>query len=291
MVIQLVAASPPHSKGVSVTEATSAPAGGAPAVEQVIAVRYGTRNTRKSDVYLNYDLYAEPDAELAMDYYFWVLRGPAGVVLIDCGFNEASGARRGRQMLHTPVDALRSIGVAVADVSALVITHAHYDHTGNLAAFPDVPIYIAAAEFDFWTGADSRHEMFTHSAERDDVEQLREAHGRGRVKFVQGSLSLGDGIDLIEVGGHTPGQLIVTARTAAGTVVLAADAVHYYEELALRRPFRFVADLVAMYRAFDRIDELTGGDDRMLVAGHDPEVMHRYPPYSPASAGSAVRVA
>ena len=36
-----------------------------------------------------------------------------------------------------------------------------------------------------------------------------------------------------------------------GDVVLTSDAVHFYEELELDRPFCVVADLEAMYGAYD----------------------------------------
>lgn len=57
---------------------------------EVLAVRYGTRTTRKREVYLHYDLYGEPDAELVMDYYFWIVRLTGHTVLVDCGFNETT---------------------------------------------------------------------------------------------------------------------------------------------------------------------------------------------------------
>src|SRR5262249_58449242 len=60
---------------------------------------------------------------------------------------------------------------------------------------------------------------------------------------------------LMQVGGHTAGQAIVTVATAAGPVVLASDAVHYYEELERDRPFSTVASLADMYAAFDQIRE------------------------------------
>jgi hypothetical protein len=41
-------------------------------VYEVIAVRYGTRTGAKSEIYLNYPTYGEPDEPLGMDYYFWV---------------------------------------------------------------------------------------------------------------------------------------------------------------------------------------------------------------------------
>src|SRR5262249_61206556 len=64
--------------------------------------------------------------------------------------------------------------------------------------------------------------------------------------------------------------------TAAGPVVLASDAVHYYEELERDRPFSTVASLPDMYAAFDQIRELAQ-DGARVVAGHDPLVAERFP--------------
>ena len=78
------------------------------------------------------------------------------------------------------------------------------------------------------------------------------------------------------MGGHTPGQAIVTVATAAGPVILASDAVHYYEELERDRPFATVANLAEMYAAFDQIRELGTEPGARVVAGHDPLVAERF---------------
>ncbi len=44
------------------------------AKNSVLAVRYGHRVTSYAESYLNYHLYGEPDADLDIDYYFWVIR-------------------------------------------------------------------------------------------------------------------------------------------------------------------------------------------------------------------------
>ena len=62
---------------------------------------------------------------------------------------------------------------------------------------------------------------------------------------------------------------------AGGPVVLASDAVHYYEELERDRPFSIVANLADMYAAFDQIREI-GDDGARVVAGHDPLVAERF---------------
>ena len=45
---------------------------------EVLIVRYGARTTTRSDVFLNYHAYGEPDGPMEMDYFFWVIRGDAG---------------------------------------------------------------------------------------------------------------------------------------------------------------------------------------------------------------------
>ncbi len=48
-------------------------------------------------------------------------------------------------------------------------------------------------------------------------------------------------------GGHPPGQSAVMVRTVEGPVLLASDAVHYYDEECDRNmPFMSVASLIGM---------------------------------------------
>jgi glyoxylase-like metal-dependent hydrolase (beta-lactamase superfamily II) len=60
-----------------------------------------------------------------------------------------------------------------------------------------------------------------------------------------------------------------------GPVILASDAVHYYEELERDRPFSIVASLADMYATYDQIRELAEAGAR-VVAGHDPLVADRF---------------
>ncbi len=268
----------------------------------VIAVRYGTRQTTKSDVFLHHARYGEPDGPVQMDYFFWVLRDAERTILVDCGFNEASGARRGRTMLCPPAVALRRLGIEPADVGMLIVTHAHYDHVGNLDQFPAAEVIMSAAEYEFWTGPLGGRPLFATSAEADDIDALRRIHADGRLTLLPGrpgaagpaTHNVAAGVGVLEVGGHTPGQLVVLARTADGEAVLASDALHYYDEARLDRPFAQVTDLPAMYRGFELLRGLAAGPSRYLVAGHDPEVMRRFPPLAKAAdtgtAGLAVRI-
>jgi glyoxylase-like metal-dependent hydrolase (beta-lactamase superfamily II) len=251
---------------------------------EVLAVRYGTRATRKSEVYLHFGRYGEPDGPMQMDYFFWVARNAKRTVVIDSGFNELSGARRGRTTLCPPPEALRRLGIAPAGLPTVVVTHGHYDHIGNLGSFPAAELIMSAREYDFWTGPMSKRTLFAVSAEPDDIDVLRRARSEARIRFAgQPGVRqpVAPGIDVLEVGGHTPGQLVVFVTSAAGEVVLASDALHYYDELRLDRPFEQVCDLPAMYAGFELLRDLAADPARQLVAGHDPEVRQRFAAVAP----------
>jgi hypothetical protein len=109
-------------------------------------VRYATRAASKRTFFLRYDSYGEPDAPQSLDYYFWVIGEGAGALVVDCGFDPAVGARRGRTCLCPPREALARLGVDAASVSRLLITHFQYDHVGNLDAFPNAELLVPERE-------------------------------------------------------------------------------------------------------------------------------------------------
>jgi glyoxylase-like metal-dependent hydrolase (beta-lactamase superfamily II) len=179
------------------------------------------------------------------------------------------------------VPALRAADLTPGGVAQVVLTHAHYDHIGGLPAFAgtgtgtDAEVIMTRDEYDFWTGPMARRGQFAHFIEAGELDQLRELRAVGRLTLAGRIRQVAPGIELIQVGGHTPGQAIVTVATAGGPVVLASDAVHYFEELERDRPFSIVASLADMYAAFDQIRELAA-DGARVVAGHDPLVAERF---------------
>jgi glyoxylase-like metal-dependent hydrolase (beta-lactamase superfamily II) len=246
---------------------------------------------RRSHLYYRYDAYGEPDAEQRMDYYLYVLRSAGGALIVDTGFDPAVGRRRGRTCLCTPVEAVARAGVDAASVPLLLITHFHYDHIGNLDAFPGAELVVPERELQFWTGPVAGRGLFALDVEAAEVARVAEARRGGRVRTVAGTAQVAPGVTAITVGGHSPGQVVVVVEAAGGPVVLASDAVHFTEELELDRAFAVVFDLEAMYRAYDLLRELGHQPGAVLVPGHDPDVMARFPSAGGDADGLAVRIA
>lgn len=244
---------------------------------EVVAIRMGTRRSSKGEVYLNFGLYGEPDAAVDVDYFFWVLRNEERVVVVDTGFSEQGGEKRGRTMLIRPDEALARLDIDPAEVSDLILTHGHYDHIGNIDLFPNSRIHMASSEYGFWTSPMADRVQFSYYSEEREVRLLREARAEGRLRVFEDELEPFPGVRISRVGGHTPGQAMVYVDSPGGTVLLASDALHFYEELERDMPFTAVCDLPAMYRAFERIRSERGTVYELLVAGHDRRVLEDYP--------------
>ena len=69
---------------------------------EVTVARYGRRDTVRSDVFLNHQLYGEADRSIGMDYFVWVVRNEWSTIVVDTGFSREAGDARGREMLIDP---------------------------------------------------------------------------------------------------------------------------------------------------------------------------------------------
>jgi glyoxylase-like metal-dependent hydrolase (beta-lactamase superfamily II) len=256
---------------------------------EVLAVRYATRQTRAAEVFLNFHTYGAADYDLVMDYFFWVVRNRDRTIVVDTGFTPEVGEPRGRSMTCPVPDGLSRLGIDPSSVETVVVTHGHYDHTGNVGIFPNAQVVMSATELDFWAGPIARRFQFAASVEQPDIERLQRLEQAGQLLRMSGTQQVAPGVTAIEVGGHTPGQLIVTVDGEGGPVLLASDAVHYYEEVDLDRPFLMVADLPRMYQAFDAVSQIAAEPRTLFVAGHDPAVFDRFEPIDSADPGFGVR--
>ncbi|WP_287743429.1 N-acyl homoserine lactonase family protein [Methylobacterium sp.] len=242
---------------------------------EILALRYAVHDRPARENFLFWPE-GDPHAAMPLDYFVWVVRNAARTVLVDTGFGPEAAAARGRTLLVHPAEGLRALGVDPEAVRDVIITHLHYDHAGNLAAFPNATFHLQDAEMAFATGRCMCHARLRGAFAVEDVVAMVRHVYAGRVRFTDGDAVLFPGLSVHRVPGHTQGLQCVRVATERGAVVLASDAAHYYANLETRNPYSITVDVAATMESWDRLASLADGPDH-VVPGHDPLVMHRYP--------------
>ncbi len=254
---------------------------------EVHAIKYAELTGRKrSDLFIGGDPH---DGRIDMDYFVWVAIAAGRVVVIDTGFGPEVAAKRGRRFIRSPVESLAILGVDAGSVEDVIITHLHYDHVGNFESFPNARFHVQDSEMAFVTGRQMTHEFMRSAYEVEDIVGIVRAVYNERVVFHDGDAIVAPGIEVHLIGGHTRGLQAVRLATARGTVVLASDTSHYYENFERGSIFAIVDSAAHVLEGYRRLHELAGRP-ALIVPGHDPLVMHRYPASHPQLAGIAVRL-
>jgi glyoxylase-like metal-dependent hydrolase (beta-lactamase superfamily II) len=243
--------------------------------EGVYALRFAYRtDSERGEHFYGHD--ADCHGNYPIDYFVWAICRDDDVVLVDAGFTVETAKRRGaRVYLHSPAELLNMLGREPDEVSHVILSHLHYDHTGTIGQFPNAMAHLQRREHDFWQSPMALRGSYPHLVEPGDLAEIAERAADGRLSLEEGDWSLDEQISVHLVGGHTPGLQVVRVATAHHPVVLAADASHFYENLENDRPYGIVHELPRMYEAFDRLHELAGVGGT-IVPGHDPRVRERH---------------
>ncbi|EHI39502.1 hypothetical protein OPAG_01753 [Rhodococcus opacus PD630] len=245
---------------------------------EVYALRYATRpNCMTSEAFYRHDLYGETDTPVGMDYFFWLIRSQGQTVVVDCGFNENVGPTRNRWISTTPSELLSRMGVDPKAVDHVVLSHMHFDHVGNTHLFPNATFHMSRAEYEYWTGRHRDVPAFSWPVESDEVRLLESLRREERLELVDESGEVGtSGARITRYAGHTPGQVVTDIDIDHKKVLLAADAVHYYDEIRRKRPFYLFTDLEQMLDSYDSLRLLDERPDVDVIPGHDPAVSAGY---------------
>jgi glyoxylase-like metal-dependent hydrolase (beta-lactamase superfamily II) len=253
---------------------------------EVYAIRYAQRAARRSDHFIGGDPH---DGPMDMDYFVWAVIGKGRSFVVDIGFSSPTASKRNRDWLRCPVESLRLLGLDPGQVRDVVITHLHYDHSGNFKLLPNAQFHIQEPEIHFAAGRHMRNAYFKRAYEAEDIVDVVRLNFADRVMFHNGRVELAPGVSLEPLPGHTCGLQVVRVHTRRGWIVLMSDASHYFENIRSRRPFSFATDVSQMIDSFERIVALAGGMERM-IPGHDPLVMKMYPAARPDLEGVVARL-
>jgi glyoxylase-like metal-dependent hydrolase (beta-lactamase superfamily II) len=256
---------------------------------RIYAVKYATRNARRADHFLDKSAVENPDAPMPMDYFVWAVQNDARTIVVDTGFAEPAGTRRGRTFLRQPAEGLKLVGVDAGAIEDVIITHMHYDHAGTVSDFPKARLHLQEDELRWVTSSELFERKATGSFEVDDVVNIVRGLYEERVRLHDGDWEIAPGISVHLVGGHTPGIQIVRVNTERGPVVLASDSTHYYENMETGRPFATTHDAAKVIAGFGLLRELAASE-KHIVPGHDPLVLQRYPAASKELEGVALRL-
>lgn len=248
------------------------PESGGVTVWNVHALRLGSVDRAARD---NFLAPRDRSGTMRLDFTMWILQSDLGVVVVDTGFSAAAAVARGRVLDRRPGEAVRLLGIEPSEVGHVILTHLHYDHAGNIDDFPDATVVVQAAELTYATGHHMTQPSLSHFFDVEDVVGVVRRVHAGTAQLVDGDLELHPGVELHLLGGHTQGLQVVRVWTERGWIVLASDALHYYENLEERNPFPAILDLGQLLDGYERIEQLADAADG-IVPGHDPLVFERY---------------
>jgi glyoxylase-like metal-dependent hydrolase (beta-lactamase superfamily II) len=241
---------------------------------EVYAVRYAHHDRRSPENFIGGDPH---DTLQPLDYYVWAIVGTAATCVVDTGFDAAMAQRRGRDLLKPVGEGLRAIGIDPDKVENVIVSHLHYDHTGNYELFPRARYHLQDCEMAYATGRLMCHAHMRVPFECDDVVAMVRKVFAGRVVFHDGADELAPGLTLHRIGGHSKGLQSVRVKTRRGYVVLAADAIHLYPHLDEGRVFPITYNVGEVLEGYETIKRLATSRQH-IVPGHDPRVLADYPP-------------
>ncbi|MBR0061621.1 MAG: MBL fold metallo-hydrolase, partial [Selenomonadaceae bacterium] len=185
------------------------------------------------------------------------------VILVDTGFpaeetfpvTEKSVITFGDK-INNYVDALKAAGYTPAQVSKILITHKHPDHTGELRAFPNAKIYISRIEAD------------DMNLTGDNV--VRVDFTDGAYKNFDACQKIADGVYYIFAPGHTKGNSIVIVEADDKFFMIHGDVTYTDEALLENKLSVANEDFPAARDTLNRVRAFIKENKTVYLSTHTP---------------------
>ncbi len=158
----------------------------------------------------------------------WVFRMGERVVLVDAGTGQLFGAGYGGKLLQS----LATAGVKPEEVTDVLITHMHPDHSGGLLQsdklmFPAATIHVGQPDLAFFmdrsnaarTGADI---SFFDEA----IKTFKPYIDAGKVKSFDRPTEIVAGLTATLEPGHTPGSAFYSLKSGGHSILFVGDVIH-----------------------------------------------------------------
>lgn len=158
----------------------------------------------------------------------FLIKNGNDLLLVDAG----TAGNYGPTLGHL-TESLAKVGYKPEQITAVLITHIHIDHTGGLMngeqmVFPNATIYISKPEVDFWFGAESKK----HAPEslKNYFAQAEASVGpylkAGKVKTFTYGKDLFPGVTPLVTPGHTPGHTAYALESKGQKIMFWGDIMH-----------------------------------------------------------------
>jgi glyoxylase-like metal-dependent hydrolase (beta-lactamase superfamily II) len=220
---------------------------------------------------------AEKTRKMDIAMMVWLVRGGGHTIVVDSGFYRPQFFKSWKvNDFVRPDEAVARAGVKPAEVTDVVLTHAHWDHADGADLFSNAQIWIQKDEYAYYTGAAWQPGGKHGGIEREDMQFLLAANMAGRLHLVDGDREILPGIRVWIGGRHTWASQFVSVAAKPGTIVLASDNAYLYENLDKHLPIAQTFDAKSNLAAQEHMKQLAS-NPRLIVPGHDPEVMTRFP--------------
>ena len=158
--------------------------------------------------------------------------------------------------VNSYVDALKALGYEPEQVTKILITHKHADHTGELRAFPNAAIYA------------SREECKATELQYPNVVPVDFTDGP--YANFEKSQKIADGVYYIEAPGHTTGNSIVIAENGGLYYMFHGDVTYTDEALYANKLSVVFEDIAAARKTLDAVREFISTHPTVYLSTHTP---------------------
>lgn len=149
-----------------------------------------------------------------------LIRTPDDLILIDMGSGDRFMPTAGKLF-----DNLAASGIDPATITKVVFTHGHPDHLWGLVdelddpRLPNAAYFVAAAEWDFWHGADATRGLPEERAGFVTGARRNFAVIKDKVKMLAPGNDIVAGLRVIATPGHTQGHVSLELNGGDGLIV------------------------------------------------------------------------
>ena len=153
---------------------------------------------------------------------------PGHQILVDTGAGQLFGPGTGGRLLES----LAAQGLRPADVTDVLLTHAHSDHAGGLVkdgqrVFANATVYIGQPDIDFFFNEDNQKKTGYAQHYFDVARQMLKPYlDAGQVRTFSTTEEILPGITATLHPGHTPGSAFYRLNSAGESLDFVGDIIH-----------------------------------------------------------------